>query len=51
MKAYIEDTDVGVFRAATQGVPKPKEPTNLFGDEVHYDKWNAKAKTPSFRGL
>jgi hypothetical protein len=25
-------------------VPQPKDPTNLMGDEVNYEKWNAKAK-------
>ena len=51
MKAYLEALDVGVLRAATQGFPKPKDPDNLIGDEVHYDKWNAKAKNTLFRGL
>jgi len=40
-----------VFRATTQGLPKPKDPANLVGDEVHYEKYNAKAKNTIFRGL
>ena len=51
MEAYLEAIDVGVFRAASQGFPKPKDPANLEGDEVHYEKWNAKAKNTIFRGL
>ena len=46
MEAYLEALDVGVRRAASQGFPKPKDPANLQGDEVHYEKWNAKARTP-----
>ena len=30
---------------------KPKDPTNLQGDEVNYEKWNAKARNTLFRGL
>ena len=30
---------------------KPKDPANLQGDEVHYEKWNAKARNTLFRGL
>jgi hypothetical protein len=44
MKAYLEALDVGVLRAASQGFPKPKDPANLQGNEVHYEKWNAKAR-------
>ena len=51
MEAYLEAIDVGVLRAATQGFPKPKDPTNLVGDEANYEKWNAKAKNTLFRGL
>ena len=51
MEAYLEAIDVGVYRAATQGFPKPKDPTNLVGDEVNYDKCNAKARNTIFRGL
>ena len=43
MEAYLEALDVGVLRAISQGFPKPKDPTNLQGDEVNYEKWNAKA--------
>ena len=51
MEAYLETLDVRVFRAASQGFSKPKDPTNLQGDEVHYEKWNAKARNILFRGL
>ena len=51
MEAYLEALDVGVLRATSQGFPKPKDPTNLQGDEVNYEKWNAKARNTLFRGL
>ena len=51
MEAYLEALDVGVLRAASQGFPKPKDPTNLQGDEVNYEKWNAKTRNTLFRGL
>ena len=35
---YLEALDVGILRAASQGYPKPKDPTNLQGDEVNYEK-------------
>ena len=38
MEAYLEAIDVGVLRAAAQGFPKPKDPTNLAGDEANYEK-------------
>ena len=38
MEAYLEALDVGVLRAASQGFLKPKDPTNLQGDEVNYEK-------------
>ena len=41
MEAYLKALDVGVLRAASQGFPKPKDPANLQGDEVNYEKWNA----------
>jgi hypothetical protein len=44
MKAYLESIDIGVYKAATQGFPQPRDGTNLLGDEVNYEKWNAKAK-------
>ena len=50
MEAYLEAIDIGVYKAATQGFPKPRDPTNLVGDEYNYEKWNAKAKTTLFRG-
>ena len=51
MEAYLEAIDVGVLRVATQGFSKAKDTANLVGDEVHYKKWNAKAKNTLFRGL
>jgi hypothetical protein len=46
MEAYLEDIDIGVYKAATQGFSEPRDPTNLVGEEFNYEKWNAKAKTP-----
>ena len=51
MEAYLGALDVGVLRAASQGFSKPKDPANLQGDEVNYEKWNAKARNTLFRGL
>jgi hypothetical protein len=51
MEAHLEALDVDVLRAASQGLPKPKDLANLIGDEVHYEKWNTKAKNAIFRGL
>ena len=42
-EAYLEAFDVGVLRAALQGFPTPRDPANVQGDEVHYEKWNTKA--------
>ena len=35
MEAYLEALDVGILRAASQGFPKPRDATNLQGDEVN----------------
>ena len=51
MDAYLEALDVGILRAASQGFPKTKDPTHLQGDEVNYEKSNAKARNTIFRGL
>ena len=51
MEACLEALDVGILRAASQGFPKPKDPTNLQGDEINYEKQNAKARNTIFRGL
>jgi len=51
MEAYLEALDVGILRAGSQGFPKPHDATNLQGDEVNYEKWNAKARNTIFRGL
>jgi hypothetical protein len=45
MEAYLEAIDIGVYKAATQGFPEPRDPINLVGEEFNYEKWNAKAKT------
>lgn len=46
IEAYLEKIDIVIFRAATQGLPKPNNPTNLIGDEIYYEKWNTNAKNP-----
>jgi hypothetical protein len=51
MEAYLEALDVGMLRVTTQGFPKPKDPANLQGDEVHYEKQNAKARNTLFSGV
>ena len=51
METYLEALDVGILRAASQGFPKPKDPTHLQGNKVNYEKWNAKARNTVFRGL
>ena len=51
MEAYLEALDVGILRAASQGFPKPRDATHLQGDEVNYEKWNAKTRNTIFRGL
>ena len=51
MEPYLEAIDVEVYRATTQGFPKPREPANLVGDEVNYEKYNTKARNTLFRGL
>ena len=51
MEAYLEALDVGILRATSQGFPTPKNAAQLQGDEVNYEKWNAKARNTIFRGL
>jgi hypothetical protein len=51
MEAYLEAIDIGVNKVATQGFPKPRDPTNIVGEEFKYEKWNTKAKNNLFRGL
>jgi hypothetical protein len=51
MEVYLEAIDIGVYKAATQGFPEPRDPTNLVGEEFNYDKWNAKAKTLSLEAF
>jgi hypothetical protein len=38
MEAYLEAIDIGVYKAATQGFPEPRDPTILVGDEYDYEK-------------
>jgi hypothetical protein len=51
MEAYIESIDDGCLRAATEGLPKVKDPANPIGDEEKYNWWNAKAKNTLYQGL
>ena len=51
MEAYLEALDVGILRAASQGFPKPRDAAHPQGDELNYEKWNAKARNTIFRGL
>jgi hypothetical protein len=51
MEAYLEAIDIGVYKAATQGFPTPRDSTNLVGEEFNYEKWNDKAKTPSLEAF
>jgi hypothetical protein len=51
MEAYLEAIDIGCLRAATEGLPKIKDPANPIGDEEKYDRWNAKVKNTLYRGL
>ena len=47
MEAYLEALDVGILRAASQGFPKPRDPTHLQGDEVNYKNRMQRLETPS----
>jgi hypothetical protein len=51
IEVYLEAIDVGVYFATAYGFTKPKDPANLVGGEIHYEKWNAKARNALFRGL
>jgi hypothetical protein len=51
MEAYLEAIDVGCLRAATEGLPEVKDPTNPVGDEEKYDRWNVKARNTLYRVL
>ena len=46
MEAYLEAIDIGVYKAATQGFPAPRDPTNLVGDEFNYENGMLRPKTP-----
>ena len=51
MEAYLEALDIGILRAASQGFPKPRDAAHPQGDELNYEKWNAKARNTIFRGF
>ena len=51
MEAYLEALDVGILGAISQGFPKPRDVAHPQGDELNYEKWNAKARNTIFRGL
>ena len=51
MEAYLEALDVEILRAASQGFLKPRDSAHLQGDEVNYEKWNAKTGNTIFRCL
>ena len=51
MEAHLEALDVGILRSTSHGFPRPRNPAQLQGDEVNYEKWNAKARNTIFRGL
>ena len=51
MEAYLEALDVGILRATSQGFPKPRDAAHPQGDELNYEKWNAKARNTIFRVL
>jgi hypothetical protein len=38
IEAYLKDIDVGCLRAATERLPKLKDPANPVGDEEKYDR-------------
>ena len=38
MEAYLEALDVGILRATSHGFPRPRNPAQLRGDEVNYEK-------------
>jgi hypothetical protein len=38
METYLEAIDIGVYKAAIQGFPEPRDATNLVGDEYNYIK-------------
>jgi hypothetical protein len=51
MEAYLEAIDPGVLMVAVSGIPPLKVKDNPTGDELNYDKWNAKARNILFRGI
>jgi hypothetical protein len=46
-KIYMQTYLKANIKVTTKGLPKPKYLTNLIGDEIHYKKRNAKARTHS----
>jgi hypothetical protein len=51
MEAYLEVIDIGVYKAATQGFPEPRDPTNLVEEEFNYEKWMIRPKTLSLEAF
>ena len=51
MEAYLEALDVDILRAASQGFPKPRDATNLQGDEVNYENGMQRLATPSLEAF
>jgi hypothetical protein len=51
MEGHLKALDIRCLRAATEGLPKIKDPSNPVGDEEKYDRWNARAKNALYQGL
>jgi hypothetical protein len=51
MEAYLEAIDIGAYKTTTKGSPNLEMSQTVLGDEINYEKWNAKAKNTIFRGL
>ena len=45
IEAYLEAIDIGVYKAATQEFPEPRDRTNLVGDEFNYENGMPRPKT------
>jgi hypothetical protein len=45
MEAYLEAIDIGVYKAATQGFPEPRDHTNLVGEEFNMRNGMLRPKT------
>ena len=47
----FEGDDFPYWKIRMEAYLKPRDATNLQGNEVNYEKWNAKAQNTIFRGL